>query len=125
MWWWQKSKVQRKNSKQKQSKNGPLIKLEVESGAMKEWASSADRSHHPCPFVDLENDYDIVLQVYILMQVYISLQVYILIQTPCDYDPLKHVQQFTLSNALSYLGWFIENESRFLINFTITCLDKI
>lgn len=39
-----KSKVQRKNTKQEQSKHGPLQKLELGSGAMKELAFSAERS---------------------------------------------------------------------------------
>lgn len=38
------SKVQRKNAKQEQSKHGPLQKLEVGSGGMKESAFSAERS---------------------------------------------------------------------------------
>lgn len=42
------SKVQRKNTKQEQSKNNPLKELEVGSGAIAEWASTADRSHAVC-----------------------------------------------------------------------------
>lgn len=42
------SKVQRKNTKQEQSKNNPLKELEVGSEAIAEWASTADRSHAVC-----------------------------------------------------------------------------
>lgn len=40
-----KIKVQRKNTKQDQSKHGHLNTLGVRSGAMKDLASSVDRSH--------------------------------------------------------------------------------
>lgn len=45
---WSNSKVQNQNTKEEQSKNGPLIKLEEESGAMEEWAFYTDQLKPPC-----------------------------------------------------------------------------
>lgn len=46
------------------------------------------------------------------------MQEYILIQTTTDLDPPKRVRHIAFIFANS--GLFIENEGRFLINFTIT-----
>lgn len=39
-------------------------------------------------------------------------------QTPTDYDPPKLGYHLTLI-FFAILGWFFENESRFLFNFTL------
>lgn len=46
----QKKKIIQNRSRQKQSKDGPVQKLEVWSGVMEEWTPSADRSNAPCAF---------------------------------------------------------------------------
>lgn len=43
-----KNPKKKKNTRQEQSKQGPLIKLNVGSGAMEESASSVDRSQPLC-----------------------------------------------------------------------------